>query len=112
MLLSQKEGVDLDSGLDLFLVTLGEKANEKGFHLMQMLRSLGVWVLMDHEGRSLKNQMKQANKQQARFALILGENELANQEAALKNMGSGEQEMIILSPDFESWAEIIKSKLD
>ena len=90
----------------------GDLANEKGFHLMQMLRSLGVRVMMDHEGRSMKNQMKQANKQKARFALILGENELENQEVALKDMDSGEQEIVELPSDFESWAAAIQAKIN
>ena len=111
MLLSQKEELESHPGMELFLVTLGDLANEKGFQLMQMLRSLGVRVMMDHEGRSMKNQMKQANKQKARFALILGENELENQEVALKDMDSGEQEIVELPSDFESWATTIKAKI-
>ena len=111
MLLSQKDAHESQSGLDLFLVTLGEVAYEKGFHLMQMLRSLGVRVMMDHEGRSMKNQMKQANKQKPRFALILGEDELAKREVALKDMDSGEQELVELATDFENWANVIKTKI-
>jgi histidyl-tRNA synthetase len=111
MLLSQKDELESQPGLDLFLVTLGEVAHEKGFHLMQMLRSLGVRVMMDHEGRSIKNQMKQANKQKSRFALILGENELKNQEVVLKDMLSGEQEIVGLAADFENWAAAIKTKI-
>jgi histidyl-tRNA synthetase len=111
MLLSQKDELESHPGLDLFLVTLGEAAYKKGFHLMQMLRSLGVRVMMDHEGRSMKNQMKQANKQKARFALILGENELENREAALKDMLSGEQEFVELATDFQNWAAAIKTKI-
>ncbi len=111
MLLSQKDELESPPGLDLFLVTLGEAAYKKGFHLMQMLRSIGVRVMMDHEGRSMKNQMKQANKQKARFALILGENELENREVALKDMLSGEQEFVELATDFQNWAATIKTKI-
>ncbi len=111
MLLSQKDGCDTVPGLDLFLVGLGEEAVAKSFHLMQMLRTLGLRVMMDHEGRSLKNQMKQANKQQARFVFILGENELANREAVLKDMSSGGQEPVDLAGDITGWAEKIKTKI-
>jgi histidyl-tRNA synthetase len=111
MLLSQKDELESPPGLDLFLVTLGEAAYKKGFHLMQMLRSLGVRVMMDHEGRSMKNQMKQANKQKARFALILGENELENREVVLKDMLSGEQEFVELATDSQNWAAAIKTKI-
>jgi histidyl-tRNA synthetase len=111
MLLHQAGQVESHPVLDLFLVTLGEKAHEKGFVLLQMLRSHGLRVMMDHEGRSMKNQMKQADKQNANFAFILGENELLNREAALKNMRSGEQELVELAPALEDWAAVIKTKI-
>jgi histidyl-tRNA synthetase len=112
MLLSQKkEGVQLRSVPDLFLVTLGEAAYAKGFILQQMLRSQGLRVMMDHEGRSMKNQMKQADKQNAGFTLIFGENELAKREVLLKDMHSGEQQLIELTPVFEDWAALIKTKI-
>ena len=57
----------------------------------------------------MKNQMKQANKQKAGFALILGENELKNKEAVLKDMLSGEQESVALAEDLESWAAAVKT---
>ncbi len=111
MLLSQKSRQDLGPSLDLFLITLGEKAYEKGFVLLQKLRALGLGAMMDHEGRSMKNQMKQADKQKADFVLILGENELTNLEAPLKDMRSGEQELVELPPAFEDWASSIKTKI-
>jgi len=111
MLLNQKGESGSRSTPELFLVTLGEAAYEKGFHLMHMLRSLGVRVMMDHEGRSMKNQMKQANKQQAGYVLILGENELESREVALKDMNSGEQESVSLAMDFADWASAIREKI-
>ncbi len=112
MLLGQKkDGPDIRPVLDLFLVTLGEAAYEKGFVLLQMLRSLGLRAMMDHEGRSMKNQMKQADKQNAGFTLILGENELAKREVRLKDMHSGEQQPVELTPAFEDWAALIVSKI-
>jgi histidyl-tRNA synthetase len=111
MLLGQKEKRASKTGLDLFLVTPGEAAYEKGFQLLQTLRILGVRAMTDHEGRSMKNQMKQANKQQARFVLILGDNELESRVVVLKDMLSGEQETVALSMDFENWAAAIKEKI-
>jgi len=111
MLLGQKGGLENVLGPELFLVTLGERAYERGFVLQQSLRTAGMHVLMDHEGRSMKNQLKQADKQRARFVLILGENELGKNEAALKDMHSGEQETIMLAPAFEDWASSILTKL-
>jgi len=111
MLLSQKEQVETRTLPDLFLVTLGETAYEKGFVLLQMLRSEGLRVMMDHEGRSMKNQMKQADKHNARFALILGENELKKREAALKDMHSGEQQLVDLKTEFADWAAAVTAKI-
>jgi histidyl-tRNA synthetase len=112
MLLSQKKDeLETRPVLDLFLVTLGEAAYEKGFVLLHMLRSLGLRAMMDHEGRSMKNQMKQADKQNASFTLILGENELANREVLLKDMHSGAQQLVELAPAFEEWAALIKTKI-
>ena len=76
-----------------------------------MLRSQGLRVMMDHEGRSMKNQLKQADKQNARFTLILGDNELANCEVLLKDMHSGEQQLVELTPVFEDWAAVIMTKI-
>ena len=111
MLLNQKDKIEGHTGPDLFLVALGEAAYEMAFQLMQKLRSLGVRVMMDHEGRSMKNQMKQANKQKAGFVLILGENELENNEAVLKDMLSGEQERVDLAADLGKWAADVKTKI-
>ncbi len=111
MLLNQKDNLEEVAGPDLFLITLGDAAYEKGFQLMQKLRSLGIRVMMDHEGRSMKNQMKQANKQKAGFALILGENELENKEAVLKDMESGAQESVDLAGDLEDWTADVKTKI-
>jgi histidyl-tRNA synthetase len=111
MLLGQKGGLENVSGPELFLVTLGEKAHERGFVLQQSLRTAGMHVLMDHEGRSMKNQLKQADKQRARFVLILGENELEKNEAVLKDMHSGKQEIIMLAPAYDDWASAILSKI-
>ena len=49
---------------------------------------------MDFLGRSLKAQLKQANRQQARFALLLGEEEQANQQVQLKDLETGEQRLV------------------
>jgi len=52
---------------------------------------------MDLEGKSLKSQMKQADRAKARFALILGEEELAKGEAVLRDMTSKEQQQVPLA---------------
>lgn len=82
---------------DLFVVALGDGAMEYGFSLASALRVRGIRVAIDYEGRSLKSQMKQADKLGARFALILGENELETGSAVLKNLATSEQERVELT---------------
>jgi histidyl-tRNA synthetase len=91
--------------VDLFIAALGSQAQEKAFVLTNMLRANGLSVSMDLMDRSLKNQMKQAGKAGARYALILGEQELENGEAVLRNMETHDQENVVIKEDIELWSE-------
>ena len=111
MLLQQQDDLDIGPQLDLFVVALGAQAYENGFGMLQKLRAAGLKVLMDHEGRSMKKQMKQADKNRARYVLILGDDELAKKEAILKNMASGEQAGVPLSENIEEFVETMKATI-
>jgi histidyl-tRNA synthetase len=91
LLLEQLHGPQADCGSDLFIVALGEAARNRAFLLTQEGRRNGLAVLMDPAGRSMKAQMKQADKFQARYVLIMGEEELAKGIAILRDMASKEQ---------------------
>jgi len=82
---------DLNTPPDLFIVGLGEEAQKITFRLAHELRHRGFFVERDFGGGSLKSQMRKANKQAARFALIIGENEIKTGNYVLKNMDGGEQ---------------------
>ena len=77
---------------DVFLIALGETAAAAAFPLLHDLRQGGVRTLMDYAGRSMKAQMKQANKSGACYAVILGEDELARHEAVVRDMMESTQE--------------------
>jgi histidyl-tRNA synthetase len=111
MLLSQQGDLDIGPDLDLFVIAMGDAATEKGFAMLQKFRAMGLRVLMDHEGRSMKKQLKLADKHNARFALFLGEDELAKKEATIKNMVSGEQLGVSLTDDIEKFGEKIKATI-
>ena len=111
MLLSQQGDLDVGPDLDLFVITMGDAAYEKGFAMLQKFRALGLRALMDHEGRSMKKQMKLADKHNARFALLLGDNELAKKEAIVKNMVSGEQLGVSMTDDIEEFGKTIKATI-
>lgn len=84
---------------DLFIACHGAKAGDEAFRLMSRLQRLGVFVEIDYEGKSLKSQMRRADKLQARFTLILGEDELAAGAAAVKEMDRGVQSEVPLEPE-------------
>jgi histidyl-tRNA synthetase len=111
LLLEQAGSEAGEPGLDLFIAALGDEARNLAFHLMQLCRQNGLKTAMDPAGRSLKNQMKQAGKSGARYTFIIGEDELANHTAILRNMDSKEQQEIPLAEDPAVWCEKISDSL-
>lgn len=83
--------------MDAFVATLGESARPEGLRLLYELRKAGLSADIDYLGRSLKAQMKYAGKQRARFVVILGEDEVKNGVATVKNMDAGEQATVPLA---------------
>jgi len=83
--------------LEIYLCLLGEKAAAKGMVWTQKLRSAGFKVDRDYQQRSLKAQMRDANKQQAKIVLLLGEEELTRQNFTVKEMTAGLQTEIPFS---------------
>jgi len=113
VLLLQQTGNELPvADIDFFIATLGEVPAEKGFQLLHQLRMRGKRAAMDLEGRSLKSQMKQAAKAQARFTLILGEEELARKEGVLRNMADGTQQSMPLAGEIADWCDTLLKLLD
>jgi len=104
LLLEQQQKAASAPALDFFVVALGAAAQKKGFALIHALRKSGLTAAMDYQDRSLKNQMKQAGKAAARFAVILGDEELAKGLAMLRNMESSEQSPLAIAADADAWA--------
>lgn len=86
--------------IDIFLAALGEGAGQPCSLLTHQLRLDGARAAMDYSGRSLKAQMKQANRVNARYVLIVGDNELEKQEAVLRDMSSQQQRPFSLAGSF------------
>ena len=82
---------------DAYVVALGEAAQSEGFKLLNNLRKAGLSAAMDFAGRSMKAQMKQANKLGARYALILGDDEIAEGVVMLRSMSDSQQEKVALA---------------
>ena len=85
---------------DIYIGSMGEAAGIKAAALVNELRTGGVKAEWDVMGRGVKAQMKYANKIGAAYSIILGDNELAEGKAKLKNMQSGEESEIALDSSF------------
>lgn len=81
---------------DLFIVALGDKATLKAVEIANDMRTEGYTCLYDLNGRSLKAQMKYANKLGAKYVIVLGDKEVEEKIATLKNMKDGEETEIAL----------------
>jgi histidyl-tRNA synthetase len=80
-----------------FICSVGEAALTEAALLTARLRNAGLSIEMDYEGRSLKAQMKLANKSGVRFAIILGDEELAQGSARVRQMATGEESVMPLA---------------
>lgn len=109
LLTLEEQGVELvtESGLDLYITTIGDKAKKAGFQYMQRLRKAGLKAEIDYLDRSVKSQMKAADRMNASYTIILGEDELSNGLAAIRNMKTGEQVEIELAKLVEKLGEMV-----
>jgi len=82
------------SRCDVFLAPLAAAGRDKALLLQRELRAAGLSVLLEHEGRGLKSQMKRADKLQARFVALIGEDELAKGLWSVRDMAGSAQESV------------------
>ncbi|WP_314729824.1 histidine--tRNA ligase [Peptostreptococcus stomatis] len=82
---------------DIFVVTIGDKAKLKSFSILKDLRVNHISADKDHLDRSLKAQFKYSNKINAKYTIVIGDDELDKDEATLKNMETGDQKLIKIS---------------
>ena len=75
----------------LFVAYLGERANQFAAKLVYQLRGEGISCQRDYMGRSLKAQMKYADKLSAEFTIVLGDDELDSGQASLRRMADGQE---------------------
>lgn len=81
---------------DLFIVAMGDKATLKAVEIAKDMRDEGYSVVYDLNGRSLRAQMKYADKINAKYNVVIGDNEVDTKSAVLKDMATGEQSEISL----------------
>lgn len=102
LLLMDKQNCDFltPKSCDLYIATMGDAALDKAMKLTAAMREFGYYAEFDLMGRGVKAQMKYANKLGAAFTVVLGDNELSEGKAKLKEMKSGEETEILLDDKF------------
>lgn len=102
MLMDKQQGIEIPkpSTCDLYVAVMGESASLKSFEIIKAVRSCGLIAETDVVGRGLRAQMKYADKIGAKFSMVLGDNEIEQGKAVIKNMSSGEQTEIVLDDTF------------
>lgn len=105
LLLKMEKKVDLeDRRVSLFVAALGDEAKAFAVKLIRDLRHKNITCEMDYLQRSLKAQMREANRQKAERVLIIGEEEMKKGKAVVKDMKSGEQKEIGLTEVARIWS--------
>lgn len=102
------EGIELpvNKGIDCYLVSLGEEAKDYTVGLLQKLRLAGFSAERDYLDRKIKAQMKAADRLNAKYVVILGEEELQNHVINVKHMETGEQKQLDLEGFIEKFKDL------
>ncbi|MDY7044634.1 histidine--tRNA ligase [Virgibacillus sp. M23] len=103
----EEKEIPVDDTLDCYLVAVGERPEKEAVRIMHNLRKQGIQVDKDYQGKKMKGQFKAADRYQAKYVLILGEDELQQQHIAVREMRTGNQENVPLA----ELEEVIKEKL-
>lgn len=98
LMLLDSQGVKPDNGspVDVFFITMGERAEREAVGIVQRLRNAGLAVEQDFQGRKTKSLFKAAERAGAAYVAILGDDELDRGEIALKNLAAQEQRQVKL----------------
>lgn len=109
LMLMQAQGIELPkpNGCDIYIATMGEQASYEAAALTADLRAGGISAQTDVVGRSLKAQMKYADKIGAKYTAVLGDDEIAAGILKVKNMDSGETKELAVSDFADSFMEFM-----
>ena len=109
LMIIKNAGLELPapSTCDIYIANMGETAAKKAAQIAATLRDEGFFAEYDLSGRTLKAQMKYANKINAKYCIVLGDDELSSGKANLKNMSKGGQTEIDIDDIIEAMYETI-----
>lgn len=107
LLALEAEGIEIEEedSIDLFIATMGEQADHYSVELLNKLRLAGISCDKDYLSRKLKGQMKQADRLNATYTIVIGEDELQKEQVEVKNMKTGESESVAFS-ELENYLKV------
>ena len=105
---AQDVTVPTSAPVDVYFTVLGDAAMPIALRLAQELRENGVKADLEFKGRGLRAQMRTANKLNAQYVVMIGEDEINNAKATVRDMESGDQQSIA----FQQLAEMMRKKID
>ncbi|MCM3179823.1 histidine--tRNA ligase [Cytobacillus horneckiae] len=106
---AEKVELPLNNGIDCYIVSLGEDAKDYTVGLLNKLRQAGFSAERDYLDRKIKAQFKAADRLQAKFVAILGDDELKANKINLKSMDSGEQKEMELASFIEEFTALYRN---
>lgn len=106
-LAAENIALPIEQSVDIYVVALGEAAKDYSVKLVNELRLNGFSAEKDYNDRKIKAQFKAADRTNAKFVAVLGEDELNNNKISLKNMETGEQQEL----DLQNFIEEFKKQL-
>ncbi len=115
LMVMDKQGIEIPDNHEcaLYIATMGDNAKMKAFELLKQVRECGLIAETDVVGRGLRPQMKYADKIGAKYSLVLGDNEIDENKARVKNMDSGEQTELALDESFaEKFSTLLLSETE
>ncbi|HET6781552.1 MAG TPA: histidine--tRNA ligase [bacterium] len=114
LLVLKSEGLEIPrpakqpDGVAVFVASVGAAAELEAFKLVDQLRRAGISAVGEMQGRGLRAQMKQADKLGVRYAVILGEQELAARQAGVRDMRNGSQDGVELERILQIMTDRVK----
>ena len=102
----------IDDKLDFYVVNIGDGTDVVAMQIVQAIRSFGYVADRDYLGRSAKAQFKSADRSNSKYVITIGDQELVDQTANIKNMVTGQQQTVKLADLYTNLPTIIASEGD
>lgn len=114
LMVMESQGIEIPDTdeCSLYVATMGEKAKVKAVELVAQVRSSGLIAETDVIGRGLRAQMKYADKIGAKYSLVIGDNEIEQNSAEVKNMTTGEKTTLLLDETFAEKFAVLQLTAD